>query len=83
MIPDVTSSRVEAAFEGPLADIPAAGGMKILVAGCSIGCEAYTLAGYLSARFPTLSFLIDAFDIDAGAIERIDQRVAKLADQVA
>jgi len=58
------------AFEGPLADLPAAGAMNLLVAGCSIGCEAYTLAGYLAARFPTLTFAVEAFDIDPGAIEQ-------------
>jgi chemotaxis methyl-accepting protein methylase len=57
------------AFEGPLRDIPAGGRMRVLVAGCSLGCEAYTLAGYLAARFPQLNIAIDAFDIDPGAIE--------------
>jgi SAM-dependent methyltransferase len=56
------------AFEGPLADIPARGAMTVMVAGCSLGCEAYTLAGYLAARFPTSSVNISAFDIDPGAI---------------
>jgi SAM-dependent methyltransferase len=56
-------------LEGPLADIPANGQMRVLVAGCSIGCEAYTLAGYLAARFPTLEVVVEAFDIDPGAVE--------------
>ncbi len=56
------------ALEGPLAGLPAKSQMRILVAGCSIGCEAYTLAGYLAARFPALDVAIDAFDIDPGAI---------------
>ncbi len=56
------------ALEGPLADIPAKGRLRVLVAGCSIGCEAYTLAGYLAARFPALDVLIEAFDIDPGAV---------------
>ncbi len=57
------------ALEGPLADLPAKGQMRVLVAGCSIGCEAYTLAGYLSARFPALEVAIEAFDIDPVAVE--------------
>lgn len=60
------------AFEGPLADLPAAGRLRVLVAGCSIGCEAYTLAGYLTARLPQLDWSIEAFDIDAGAVERAE-----------
>jgi SAM-dependent methyltransferase len=56
-------------FEGPLADLPEKGQMQVLVAGCSIGCEAYTLAGYLAARFPALEVVIEAFDIDPGAVD--------------
>jgi SAM-dependent methyltransferase len=57
------------ALEGPLSDLPAKSQMRVLVAGCSLGCEAYTLAGYLAARFPALNVLIEAFDIDPGAIK--------------
>jgi SAM-dependent methyltransferase len=57
------------ALEGPLADLPARGQMRVLIAGCSIGCEAYTLAGYLAARFPMLDVVIEAFDIDPAAVE--------------
>jgi SAM-dependent methyltransferase len=57
------------ALEGPLGDLPAKGHMQVLVAGCSIGCEAYTLAGYLASRFPALDIVIKAFDIDPDAVE--------------
>jgi SAM-dependent methyltransferase len=61
--------RQVSAFEEPLKDIPSRGRMDILVAACSIGCEAYTVAGFLAARFPDLTFAIEAFDIDPSAIE--------------
>jgi chemotaxis methyl-accepting protein methylase len=57
------------ALEGPLSDLPAKGKMRVLVAGCSIGCEAYTLAGFMAARFPLLDVVIEAFDIDPVAVE--------------
>jgi SAM-dependent methyltransferase len=57
------------AFEGPLSDLSGGRQLRVLVAGCSLGCEAYTLAGYLAARFPALAVSIDAFDIDPGAVE--------------
>jgi len=58
------------AFGDPLADLAAAPRLDVLVAGCSIGCEPYTLAGYLAVRFPALPAAIHAFDIDASAVER-------------
>jgi SAM-dependent methyltransferase len=42
--------------------------LRILVAGCSFGCEAYSLAGYLAVRFPQVDWTIDAFDISQAAI---------------
>lgn len=60
------------AFEGPLADLAGQARLEILVAGCSIGCEPATLAGYLKTRFPALSFGIRAFDIDPSAIEQAE-----------
>ena len=43
-----------AALEGPLSDLTEAGSLSVLVAGCSYGCEAYSLAGFLALRFPAL-----------------------------
>jgi len=56
------------ALEGPLAHLAAADRLRVLVAACSTGCEAYTLAGYLAARFPQLDWRIDAFDLSPDAV---------------
>jgi SAM-dependent methyltransferase len=56
------------AFEGPLRDVLTGPRLRVLVAGCSIGCEAYTLAGYLRARFAGLNAQIEAFDINEAAV---------------
>ena len=56
-------------LEGPLSGL--ADGqepIRILVAGCSFGCEAYSLAGYLAVQFPQGDWTIDAFDISQAAI---------------
>ncbi|EXI71578.1 MAG TPA: CheR family methyltransferase [Candidatus Accumulibacter phosphatis] len=42
--------------------------IRVLVAGCSFGCEAYSLAAYLAVEFPTLDWTIDAFDISEDAV---------------
>jgi chemotaxis protein methyltransferase CheR len=44
--------------------------LRIVVAGCSNGAEAYTIASVLVARAPDMKFLIDAYDIDASIIEK-------------
>jgi SAM-dependent methyltransferase len=56
------------ALEGPLADIPARGRIRILNAASSTGCEAFSLAGYLVDRFPALDWSIDALDISMEAV---------------
>jgi chemotaxis methyl-accepting protein methylase len=55
-------------FEGPLADVAARRPLSVLVAGCSLGCEAYTLAGYIKHRLRHLDFTMTAVDIDPHAI---------------
>lgn len=69
------NTRQLGAFEAPLADLSGQAELKVLIAGCSIGCEAYTLAGYLKTRFPALAFAIKAFDIDPSAIEQAEAGV--------
>ncbi|WP_300320716.1 CheR family methyltransferase [Accumulibacter sp.] len=57
------------ALQGPLAELAdGRAPLRILVAGCSFGCEAYSLAGFLAVRFPQLEWTIDAFDISRGAV---------------
>lgn len=57
-----------AALEGPLSDLTRAGRLPILVAGCSYGCEAFSLAGFLALRFPHLDWRIVAVDISRDAL---------------
>ncbi|MCM8611057.1 CheR family methyltransferase [Accumulibacter sp.] len=57
------------ALQGPLRELVAGGDTcRILVAGCSFGCEAYSLAAYLAVEFPALDWTIDAFDIAHEAV---------------
>ena len=56
-----------AALEGPLSSLTQAASLSVLVAGCSYGCEAYSLGGFLSLRFPRLNWRIDAVDISPEA----------------
>lgn len=56
------------AFQGPLAPLIQTSCFRVLVAACSIGCEAYSLAAYLAHVFPHLDFRIDACDISKEAI---------------
>lgn len=62
------------ALSGPvlayLAGRPSGPPLRIVVVGCSNGAEAYTIASVLLARTPGIDFLIDAYDIDAGIIEK-------------
>jgi len=58
-----------AALEGPLSNLTQAGSLSVLVAGCSYGCEAYSLGGFLALRFPRLNWRIDAVDISRDALE--------------
>ena len=57
-----------AALEGPLSNLTQNGSLSVLVAGCSYGCEAYSLAGFLALRFPELKWQIDAVDISCEAL---------------
>lgn len=41
---------------------------NVLVTGCSLGCEAYTVGGYFAWRFPNQRWHITATDIDEQAI---------------
>jgi chemotaxis methyl-accepting protein methylase len=56
-------------LEGPLADVAARRPLSVLVAGCSLGCEAYTLAGYLKHHLRHPDFAMTAVDIDPHAID--------------
>ena len=57
-----------AAFEGPLRHLAEADQARILVAGCSKGCEAYSLAAFLAEKFPALDWRMDANDISEEAL---------------
>lgn len=48
--------------------------IKIIIAGCSIGSEAFTIASILKTRRPELSFDIHGFDIEANVIEMARER---------
>jgi hypothetical protein len=63
-----------AALEGPLSSLTQTASLSALVAGCSYGCEAYSLGGFLASRFPQLNWRIDAVDISTEAL-----RIAKAA----
>jgi chemotaxis protein methyltransferase CheR len=56
------------ALDGPLAGLTAGRRFRGLVAGCSEGCEAYSLAGHLALSRPNLDFIIDACDISEDAL---------------
>jgi hypothetical protein len=58
-----------AALEGPLSALTQSGNLSVLVAGCSYGCEAYSLGGFLTLRFPQLDWRIDAVDISREALK--------------
>jgi SAM-dependent methyltransferase len=58
-----------AALEGPLAYLTEGKKLSVLVAGCSFGCEAYSLAGFLALRFPRLEWQIKAVDISREALK--------------
>lgn len=57
-----------AALDGPLCTLMSAGHLRVLVAGCSTGCEAFSLASHLSLFHPGLNFHIDACDISDEAL---------------
>jgi chemotaxis methyl-accepting protein methylase len=57
-----------AALEGPLSNLTKTGKMSILVAGCSYGCEAYSLGGLLALQYPLLNWAIVAVDISREAL---------------
>ena len=44
--------------------------VRIVVMGCSNGAEAYTAASVLTARWPHAELVVDAYDIDARALEK-------------
>lgn len=58
-----------AALEGPLSALTQAKSLSVLVAGCSYGCEAYSLGGFLASHFPELDWHIDAVDISREALK--------------
>ena len=57
-----------AALEEPLANLTKTESLSALVAGCSYGCEAYSLGGFLTLRFPHLNWKITAVDISRQAL---------------
>jgi chemotaxis methyl-accepting protein methylase len=57
-----------AALGGPLSSLTKTGNLSILVAGCSYGCEAYSLGGLLALRYPLLNWRIVAVDISREAL---------------
>ena len=60
------------ALEGPLANLTKNENLSALVAGCSYGCEAYSLGGLLALRFPHLNWRITAVDISHEALKIAD-----------
>lgn len=61
-----------AALEGPLVNLTKTGYLSVLVAGCSYGCEAYSLGGLLALRLPRLNWQITAVDISHEALKIAD-----------
>ncbi len=59
---------------GPLSYLADSGTLSVLVAGCSYGCEAFSLAGFLALQFPHLNWTIAGVDISKDAL-----RVAEAA----
>lgn len=55
-------------FESELSFLARSEKLDILVAGCSLGCEVYTLAGYLAVMFPDVHWKITALDISSNAV---------------
>ena len=43
--------------------------LRIVVVGCSIGAEVYTIASILKSKHPSLDFKIDAADIEASVLD--------------
>lgn len=80
--------RLPAQFEaltGPVLDVLRAprlpDPLRIVVLGCSTGAEPYSISSALLARFPGLSFTIDAYDIDQAVLE-VAARAAYAEDTV-
>jgi chemotaxis methyl-accepting protein methylase len=61
-----------AALEEPLLNLTRSEKLSVLVAGCSYGCEAYSLGGFLALRFPRLNWGILGVDISAEALKVAD-----------
>ena len=63
-----------AALAGPVVDVLAPAGvsrpLEIIVLGCSIGAEPYSIASVLAARRPDLQFRIRASDRDPATLEQ-------------
>lgn len=57
------------ALEGPLHSLVAGDSVNVLVAGCSMGCEAFTIAGFLAEKYPKLDWRIVASDISGQALD--------------
>ena len=56
------------ALDGPLGALTSRPQLRVLVAGCSMGCEAFSIAGHLALSHPGLDFSIDACDISDEAL---------------
>jgi hypothetical protein len=61
-----------AALEEPLSTLTRSEKLSVLVAGCSYGCEAYSLGGFLALRFPRLNWAILGVDISPDALQVAD-----------
>jgi SAM-dependent methyltransferase len=57
-----------AALTGPLSGLTKTEKLSILVAGCSYGCEAFSLAAFLALKFPNLDWRIVGVDISREAL---------------
>jgi SAM-dependent methyltransferase len=56
------------ALAGPLSSLTSSGKLSALVVGCSYGCEAFSLAGLLALKFPSLDWEIVGVDISREAL---------------
>jgi chemotaxis methyl-accepting protein methylase len=57
------------ALGNSISNLARQGRLRILVSGCSMGCEAFTIAGYFAKYHPTIEFEIHANDISVEALQ--------------
>jgi len=67
------------ALTGPVVDFVCNGSnsrtMRVVVVGCSIGKEPYTIASALANQYPDLDFRVDAYDLIPEVVEKARSRL--------